>query len=148
MEHAVTEESLEWTGTPSQVGNLGVYILCALAALTVVLIPVALIVAVWKYLQVRTHKYELTDQRLRETRGVLSRTIDSTELYRIKDTRFEQSFFQRLFGVGDVVLVGSDPMQPVLRIASVADAEALREKLRGLVEARRQSRGVRMIETE
>jgi uncharacterized membrane protein YdbT with pleckstrin-like domain len=112
------------------------------------LIPVSAVVALWKYAAVRCQKYELTTQRLKLQAGVLSKKIDEIELYRVKDTRFEQSFFLRLFGLGNVVIFSSDTTQPAQTIKAVANAKALREQIRALVEVRRDQKRVRMIETE
>lgn len=143
-----SDESMVWTGRPSQFTNLGTYILCALVSLTVFLAPIAAIVALWKYFTVRMQTYELTNQRLRVQSGVLTRKHDEIELYRVKDTRFEQSFMQRLFGIGNVVLLSSDVSQPSQVIKAIPNAQALREQLRTLVEERRDAKRVRVIERE
>ena len=72
-----------WQGAPSQWQNLGWWLSCAL----ILPIPYAL----WRWLVVRNTRYVLTDQRLKSSRGVFNRVTDDLELYRIKDTRFEQS---------------------------------------------------------
>jgi uncharacterized membrane protein YdbT with pleckstrin-like domain len=144
----MAEETLVWSGSPSQVTNMSTFVICALAAFTIFLIPVSAIVALWKYVAVRCQKYELTTQRLKLQAGVLSKKIDEIELYRVKDTRFEQSFFLRLFGLGNVVILSSDMTQPAQTIKAVSNAQALREQIRTLVEDRRDQKRVRMIERE
>lgn len=141
-------ETQIWSGTPSQIVNLGTYVLCGLLCLTLVLIPVAIVIAVWKYLTVRAQKFELTSERLKAHRGVLSRQTEEIELYRVVDTRFDQPFFLRLFGLGNVVLFTTDSTTRVAIINAVQNAEALREQVRQLVEKRREQKGVRVAEVE
>ena len=137
-----------WSGTPSQVVNTGAFLLWGILALTLVLAPVSLGVIVWKYLVVRNRRYELTSQRLKSHEGVFSKKTNELELYRVKDTQFEQSFFLRLFGVGNVLLVTSDATTPLVKIEAVSGAQALREKIRTLVEERRDQKRVRVAELE
>jgi uncharacterized membrane protein YdbT with pleckstrin-like domain len=131
-----------WEGRPSQITNLPAFIICTLLAVAV--IPV--FIGFWKWLQVRCMKYELTSQRLRLSVGVLSRRIDELELYRVKDSRFEQPFGLRIFGLGNIILQTSDPSDPVLELRAVRDGQGVREKLRAHVEALRSSK--RVIEVD
>lgn len=144
----MAEENVVWSGNPSQVTNMGTFILWGLLAFTLVLLPVSAIVILWKYLIVKNSKYELTTQRLKTHAGVLSKKTEEIELYRVKDTKFEQSFFLRLFNLGNVVLLSSDMTKPVETIYAVSNAQALREQIRNLVEERRDQKRVRNIESE
>ena len=49
-------------------------------------------------------RYYLTDHQLITRVGFLSIKEDEIELYRIVDKRIEQTFFQRLFGCGTVII--------------------------------------------
>lgn len=131
-------EHTEWSGTPSQWHNAGWWI----ASLLIVPLPFA----IWNAIVIRNTRYVLTNQRLKITTGVFNRNIEDIELYRIKDTRLEQSFLQRLVGIGDIELGTSDASTPVLRLASLPDAEAVRDRLRSLVETRRDAKRVRELD--
>jgi uncharacterized membrane protein YdbT with pleckstrin-like domain len=136
----MTDEQIQWTGHPSQWQNLGWFLACLL----VVPIPFAL----WKWLETRHTVYTLTDQRLKFTRGVLTRTTEDLELYRVRDTRFEQGFFERLLGLGRIRLYTTDETSPEIVLPYIADAEGVREQIRGLVEARRDAKRVRYLDAE
>ena len=136
----MTDEQIQWTGHPSQWQNLGWFLACLL----VVPIPFAL----WKWLETRHTVYTLTDQRLKFTRGVLTRTTEDLELYRVRDTRFEQGFFERLLGLGRIRLYTTDETSPEIVLPYIADAEGVREQIRGLVEARRDAKRVRYMDAE
>lgn len=141
-------EETVWTSRPSQILNLPVFILWAALSLTLVLLPIAAGVILWKYLVLRTQRYELTSERFKTYTGVLSRRIDQVELYRIKDITYVQPIGLRLFGLANLVLHSSDLSQPLQIIRGVRNAEAVRDVLRVLVEERREQKGVRVIERE
>lgn len=136
----MTEETIVWTGHPSQWQNIGWFLACLL----VVPIPFA----IWKWLETRNTIYSLSDQRLKFTRGVLTKTTEDLELYRVRDTKFEQGFFERMVGLGRIQLFTTDESSPGIVLPYIEDAEAVREKIRGLVEARRDAKRVRFLETE
>ena len=138
------EEKDVWYGTPSQVINLGTFIVCGL--LFFLVIP--LFVALWRWLEVKFTNYELTTQRLRTRYGVLNRKTDELELYRVRDYQLVEPFFLRLFSLGNVVLRTSDRSNPVVTIKAVENGEELREKLRQYVEECRTHKGVREFDVE
>jgi len=144
----MAEESFVWSGSPSQVTNMGTFVFWGVLALTLFLAPVSVIVILWKYLVVKNTKYELTSQRLKTQTGVLTKTNDEVELYRVKDTQFDQPFFLRLFGLGNVLLFSTDVSSPLVKIVAVPNASALREQIRTLVEERRDFKRVRNVEME
>lgn len=131
-------ERIEWSGTPSQWQNLWAFVLCVL------LIPIPW--AIWRWLVTRTTRYTLTDQRLKSTHGVFNRVTDDLELYRVKDTRFQQSFWQRMVGIGNIVLSTSDATTPEVVLADIRGADAVRETIRRLVEIRRDAKRVRELD--
>jgi len=127
-----------WSGGPSQWQNLWVWVSCIL----VVTIPWAL----WRALVTKNTRYLLTDQRLKNTRGVFNRVTDDLELYRVKDTHFQQTFWQRMVGIGDIVLSTSDTTTPTVVLADIREAEGVRERVRALVEQRRDAKRVRELD--
>ena len=136
---SATAERVEWTGTPSQWRNAGWF----LASLLLIPLPWA----IWRWLVVRNTVFTLTTERLRIRRGVFNRTTDDLELYRVRDTKFEQTFWERMFGVGEVILFTTDASTPEVHIAWLKDAELLREAIRKFSEERRDAKGVRAFES-
>ena len=135
----MADERIEWTGTPSQMQNLGWYIACLL------LIPIPW--AIWRWAVTRNTVYTLTDQRLSIRRGVFNRVTEDLELYRVRDTRLEQTFFERMFGLGEVILFTSDASTPEIHLPWLKNAATLRESVRRLSEARRDAKRVRTLES-
>ena len=136
----MTDEQIQWQGRPSQWQNIWWWVSCVL----VVTIPFAL----WKAAVTHNTVYTLTDQRLKFTRGVLTKLTDDLELYRVRDTKFQQDVFERMVGLGEVILYTTDETSPEVRLPFIKDAEAVREKIRGLVEARRDAKRVRYLDAE
>lgn len=146
----MAQETEIWSGTPSQVTNLGVYILCVVISLSTMLTGAFVCIpwAIWVYLSVKNQRFELTSQRLKVHSGVFSKKTDELELYRVKDTKFDQPLFLRLFGLGNVVIVSTDSTTPISKITAIKDAQELREQIRVLVEERRDQKRVRITEIE
>jgi uncharacterized membrane protein YdbT with pleckstrin-like domain len=136
----MSDERIEWRGHPSQWRNAGWFAACVL----VLPIPVA----IYKWLETRSTEYTLTDQRLKFTRGILSKTTEDLELYRVRDTKFTQGVFERMVGLGNIELYTTDETSPTILLPFIADAEGVREKIRALVEARRDAKRVRYLDAE
>src|SRR4249919_2284801 len=135
---AMTDENIEWTGHPSQWQNAWWFLACVL------LLPIPY--ALWLWLVTRNTVYTLTDQRLKFTRGVFNKTTEDLELYRVRDSKFQQNFFERMFGLGEIILYTTDASTPVINLTFIPDAESVREKIRVLVEARRDAKRVRSLD--
>ena len=138
------EERTVWMGTPSQVVNLGSYILLGLFFWLVI----PLFVILWKWLVVKNTKYELTTQRLRMRHGVLNKNTDELELYRVRDYRLDQPFFLRIFSLGNIILQTSDRTHPRVELKAITNGEEMRELLRTYVEECRTRKGVRELDVE
>ncbi len=136
------QEKILWEGSPSQVTNLGVFVVCGLLFFLVV--PV--FYAIWRWIVTRCHRYTVTDQRIRETQGVFNKQTDSTELYRVKDVVLLEPFGLRLFHRGNIELRTSDASSPLLVLRAVPEPAALREQILLAAEARRDAKGVRELD--
>jgi len=134
-------------------------ILLALAGVVLVFVldyglyPLALTVAalvilavVW--IQNLAAKYEITEERLIIRRGIIMKSVDEIELYRIKDVRINFSIVNQLAGIGTICIASSDETtrDGDLVIANISKAQDRREHLRRLVDTARQKRRVREID--
>ena len=111
-------------------------------------IGVGLIVIAVRWLQNLSASYEITDQRLIVKRGLVMKSIDEIELYRIKDVRMNFTLLSQWAGTGTICLTSSDETTRVgdLVMRDVEKAQARREEFRRLVDAARRQRGVREID--
>jgi membrane protein YdbS with pleckstrin-like domain len=167
------EETTLWSGSPSQILNfkilVGWIVLLGLAGAMLyfldripawtekvsrpqammgfgALAVVALIHYAVAALSLRSTHYLVTNQRVRVTRGLLGKNMQEIELFRVKDTAARQTFFRRLFGVGDLDIVSGDANNPNLHLVAVPNALELRESIRREVLALRQRFGVRELD--
>jgi uncharacterized membrane protein YdbT with pleckstrin-like domain len=136
----VQDERTLWEGHPSHLKDLGFHLV---AWALFVGIPFSL----WRYLETRFCRYEVTSERIRVTRGVLSRRMDELELYRVKDTTIDQPFFLRLFGLAHLIVQTSDASDARVVLQAIPEAGELRESLRGCVEKLRDRKRVHELDT-
>ena len=112
------------------------------------LLAVAVVVLLLKWFENLAIAYELTEDRLILHKGILQKSIDEIELYRVKDVRIDFSIINQLADIGTITITSSDETtrEAPLVIRDVAQARIRREKLRDLVNTARRSRGVREID--
>ncbi|MEP9361219.1 PH domain-containing protein [Sphingomonas sp. KR3-1] len=112
------------------------------------LLAVALVVLVLKWFENLGIAYEITDDRLILHKGIVQKSIDEIELYRVKDVRIDFSIINQLADIGTISITSSDETtrDAPLVIRNVARARIRRERLRELVNTARLSRGVREID--
>jgi uncharacterized membrane protein YdbT with pleckstrin-like domain len=108
----------------------------------------AALIVLWKWIQNKAALYEITPERLVVKRGIIFKSIDEIELYRIKDVRMDFSLLNQWAGIGNICLASSDETTRVgdLVMRHIEKARERREELRRLVDAARQRRGVREID--
>lgn len=102
--------------------SLIVLVVLALSGLEIVIRKVVL--------KILKHRYRLTTQRLFIERGIVSQTVDQTELIRVDDVRLYKSFQDRLFGLGSVALVTTDATDREIVIEGIAQPEQVAEAVR------------------
>jgi uncharacterized membrane protein YdbT with pleckstrin-like domain len=133
-------------------GLLGIVLTVAAAgdwgAWPLLLTGAALAIVAFKWLDVMSSLYEITPERLILKRGIVMKSIDEVELYRIKDIRMDFSLLNQWAGIGTICLVSSDETTRTgeLVLRNVPKAQTRREELRRLVDAARKQRGVRELD--
>jgi uncharacterized membrane protein YdbT with pleckstrin-like domain len=118
------------------------------AWLAPVLLVAGIAIIVWKWIGNLATTYELSAERLVLHRGILRKSIDEIELYRVKDVRIDFTIVNQMADIGTITVTSSDETtrNGSLVIPDVDHARARREKLRELVDAARRQRGVREID--
>lgn len=118
------------------------------ALLCPVLLVLGLAIIVWRWFGNLATTYELTPDRLILHKGIVAKSIDEIELYRVKDVRIDFTIINQIADIGTISIASSDETTRTapLAIRDVPHARARREKLRELVDAARRTRGVREID--
>ncbi|MCU6455225.1 PH domain-containing protein [Sphingomonas sp. A2-49] len=113
-------------------------------------IGVGLVVIAVRWLQNMAAAYDVTDQRLIVRRGLIMKSIDEIELYRVKDVRVDFSLINQLTDIGTITITSSDRTtgNGTFVLRDVPAARERREGIRKLVDRARQRRGVRELDVD
>lgn len=109
------------------------------------LIGIGFVILAVRWISNRSTLYEVTEDRMILYRGIVRKSIDEIELYRVKDVRLDYSIVNQISGIGTLTITSSDETTRggPLVIRDVEHAKERREKLRELVSNARRLRGVR-----
>ena len=91
-------------------------------------------------------RYQLSEDRLFLSVGFLNIKDDEILLYRVRDITTTRNLWQRLFGVGTVMVVSSDKTMPTLVLQNVKDPVMVKELIHKQVEEMKIQRRVRFGE--
>jgi len=98
--------------------------------IVVVLLLTGLLFVAPVFLKILGHRYRITSQRLFIERGILSQTVDQTELIRVDDVRLTKTLTDRLFGLGTVVILSTDASDRDVTIEGVSNPDEVAEAIR------------------
>ena len=91
-------------------------------------------------------RYSLSEDRLFISEGFLNLKDDEVLLYRVRDIDTRRTLWQRLFGVGTVIVVSSDKTMPNLVLKNIKDPVFVKELIHKQVEEMKIRRRVRFGE--
>jgi uncharacterized membrane protein YdbT with pleckstrin-like domain len=91
----------------------------------------------WQWLVHRGRKYKVSRRRVETERGVFSKAVDSLELWRVLDVRYEQSLLDRMLGNAKITLIGTDQTDGSLVLHGLPDHRRMFEQLRDAVQVTR-----------
>jgi uncharacterized membrane protein YdbT with pleckstrin-like domain len=157
---APSAEAELWRGHTSQWVHFWYYFFCLLlvgAAVAVmpftggisgaaVIIPLCMWMVRWWL--TRSTTYELTSQRLKIYRGILSRRLEEIELFRVKDYVMVQPLLLRLLGLGNLSVVSSDSTTPRVELRAIPGVAEVREQFRTAVQSERDRKHVRELDVD
>jgi membrane protein YdbS with pleckstrin-like domain len=156
-------EELYFQGSPELRGEIGRLILAGLTALALAAIPILFWIFKWTYFPVwaaailwlaailivgfpilvtRTTRYRISNYRIDFERGILTKRIDTLELWHVEDIQFQQSLLNRLLGVGTITIISHDETTPRLCMEGLPNPRPLFESLKQRVIAVKRQRGV------
>jgi uncharacterized membrane protein YdbT with pleckstrin-like domain len=137
-------EEVLWAGSPSQWTNAHLFILSGL--LFWLVIPPA--IAIVRWFQTRSMSATLTNERIRFEWGVLSRSSEEIELFRIRDTSVSQTMLDRWRGIGSVSIMSTDRSARTLVLRGIVNPSRVREMIRAQSLQSRRDHGVRTVEND
>jgi membrane protein YdbS with pleckstrin-like domain len=87
-------------------------------------------------------RYRISNYRIDYERGMLSKNIDTMELWHVEDLHFHQSLMDRLLNVGTITVIAKDDVMPRLEIRGIPRPRPLYDMLKQRVIAVKRQRGV------
>ncbi len=161
-------EEIYFEGSPLLRGDLGRLFIAAVIAALFVAIPVlnhrfgwfpmrpwvwlifiglAIICLLIPVIMIRMIRYRITNYRIDYERGLLSKNIDTLELWHVEDIHFHQSLIDRLVNTGDITVLSHDDTTPRLELNGVPNPRPLFESLKQRIIAVKRQRGVIKMDT-
>lgn len=89
-------------------------------------------------------RYSLSEERLFLSTGLLCISDEEVLLYRVRDITTKRTLWQRIFGVGTVIIASSDKSMPTLHLKNVKNPLAVKELIRQQVEETKEKRRMRV----
>ena len=91
-------------------------------------------------------KYALSDDRLFLEIGLLNVKFEEINLYRVRDLTLKINLWQRIFGVGSIIVHSADETNAHLEIKNVKNPRQVKELIHASVEKAKEAKGVRVGE--
>ena len=109
---------------------------------TLVAIVIGILIMWIPVMLMRSVRYRISNYRIDFERGILGKKIDTLELWHVEDIRMEQSFADRMLGVGTITVLSNDTSTPRLPLRGLPSPRPLFETLKQRVIAVKRQRGV------
>jgi hypothetical protein len=122
-----------WRGLASGWPPAIVWGICLILGAIAILLPVA---------KQRTIHFRVSNYRIDYERGLLSKNIDTLELWHVEDINFHQSILDRLLDTGTITILSHDETTPQLILRGIPNPRPLFETLKQRVIAVKRQRGV------
>lgn len=158
------DRKILYNGVPSAKAYLGYYVAVAIATVLIiaitskiagedaglktkflnVIIPIAVgaVFVLGLTLYRRSQHFRVTNTVIETERGLLSKSIDVIQLWRIKDVRYKQNLVDRILSIAHVEIFTSDSTTPHLELVGLPASRQLFEELRDAIEIQRQAKNV------
>jgi len=80
---------------------------------------VSTLLAGYRFIYIRNIRYEISPEIIRISRGLFFKRIDQVELFRVKDYILTRPLLLQLFGLMDLELKSTDPVNPVIWLRGI-----------------------------
>lgn len=109
-----------------------------------VIIPLAVMTVYLFGLTLYRHsiKFRVSNANIEYERGLFSKRIDVTPLWRVRDVTYKQDLIDRILGIAHIEVVAADASTPSFEIVGLPASRQLFENLRDSIEIQRQTKNV------
>lgn len=160
----VEAEEVYYEGSPMVRGEMGMFIMWTALGVLVAASPlvwhyglgnewwpwyvtgaavvIGLMLMIIPVMVVKQFRYRISNHRIDFERGLLGKKIDTMELWHVDDIKFEQTFFNRLMGVGRITILSDDQTNPSLELKGLPNPRPLFDSLKQRIITVKRERGV------
>lgn len=135
---------LLWLVGNSNVRDTELKQVMSLAAIVLILIFSFRLLFIW--LSWKNRKFRITNDRIEIERGIFRKKIQNMDMWRVQDLAFNQTFIQRIFGHGRVLIMSSDKDTPLIKLGPIFQARGYYDRLKKVQLEADRRRGVVHIE--
>jgi len=107
-----------------------------------IMVAIALLLPLIPKIQTKSIRYRISNYRIDFERGLLSKNIDTVELWHVEDIHFHQSLLDRIMNLGNITVIAKDESLPCLDLFGLPNPRPLYEMLKQRVIAVKRQRGV------
>ena len=153
-----TSEVIYFEGSPALRGFLGRFLVCGLLGVWLIvgaavlraqgwwvllagLVSAAIVIAI-PVILIRSVRYRISNYRIDYERGLLSKDIDTLELWHVEDLKFHQSLPDRILRIGAITVASHDATTPRLLLRALPNHSHVFETLKQRVITVKRQRGV------
>ncbi len=108
---------------------------------------IMLVPVFWYTINLAVTTYELSTQRITIRSGILVRTMDQVELFRVRDFMIDTPLYFAILGLGHVRVISRDESLPLLTMIAQPKPDRLVDLIRTNTQRRKDEVGMREIET-
>ena len=94
----------------------------------------------------RSTRYRISTRNLDTEQGIFTKTIETLQLWRVRDLDYRQSFTERLLGIARIHVFTKDVTDPELILRGLPGSRDLFDKLKDAAELARQQRVVGLVD--
>jgi len=117
----MANKPLELKLTADEALAIGQYRVLAGFGIGVLVVLILLI----KILKLKMVYYEVSDDRIEWSRGILDRRVDNIDMFRVVDLKMRRSLLDCIFGVGTIALITTDKTDPEFVFEKIRDCRDL-----------------------
>jgi membrane protein YdbS with pleckstrin-like domain len=104
----------------------------------------AVLIPVWL---TRLTRYRISSYRVDFERGLITKRIDTLELWHVDDISFRQGIVDRMLNVGSIIILSDDKTTPRLELHGIPNPRDVFEKIKARVTTVKRQRGVIKVDT-
>ncbi|VVB53457.1 Bacterial PH domain protein [uncultured archaeon] len=123
-------EEVLWKGGVSPLSLLSYWVIGLVLTVTIILSPIGLIVLLLGAIKMLRSNYEVTNERVKVSFGLISKVTREADVDRIQDILVQQGFLGRILNYGNLYFNTSGSTGYEMVFVNVADPNGLKEKFR------------------